>query len=82
MNQEGRSERAALLILEDKGTGSGIAFSVGAHMVRPYGGAPGRRALQKRPVIRHCEEGRRPDAAIRATRSRRTDSHGPSGASE
>ena len=53
-----------------------------AHTVRPYGGAPGRRALQKRPVIRHCEESRRPDAAIRATRSRRTDSHGPSGASE
>ena len=38
MNQEGRSERAVLLILENKGAGSGIAFSVGAH------GAPLRRA--------------------------------------
>ena len=38
MNQEGRSERAVLLILENKGAGSGIAFSVSAH------GAPLRRA--------------------------------------
>ena len=33
-------------------------------------------------VPRHCEEGRKPDAAIRLSVQRETDSHGPSGASE
>ena len=33
-------------------------------------------------VPRHCEEGRRPDVAIRISVQRETDSHGPFGASE
>ena len=57
----------------------------------PSGGASplsqgGRADTQVRPygmpaVIRHCEEDRRPDAAIHIPPQRGTDSHGPSGAS-
>ena len=46
---------------------------------RPHGAAP---TAAHRFVFCHCEEGRRPDAAIRLSVQRETDSHGPSGASE
>ena len=42
----------------------------------------GRAYGDNRSVIRHGQEGRRPDAAIRLSVQRETDSHGPSGASE
>ena len=48
-------------------------------MPRPTGSS---HPISHRTVIRHCEEGHRPDVAIRFPAKKETDSHGPSGASE
>ena len=59
----------------------GPVLSVGAHMARPLA-AKDRLYGDAEFIFRHREEGHGPDVAIRVPVQGKTDSHGPSGASE